>query len=54
VTRQPYLGLVAVQESVTVGACVGSIAQAGDGNAEGYIDPLVVDGAHRRRGIGGN
>lgn len=52
VTRQPYVGLVAVQDSLTVGACIGSIAQADDGNAEGYIDLLVVDRAHQRRGIG--
>jgi hypothetical protein len=37
VTRQPYLGLAAVQDSSTVGACVGSVAQS-DGNAEGVID----------------
>jgi mycothiol synthase len=52
VTREPYVGLVAVQDSLTVGACVGSIAQADDGKAEGFIDLLVVDRAHQRRGIG--
>jgi mycothiol synthase len=52
VTREPHVGLVAVQDSLTVGACVGSIAQADDGKAEGYIDLLVVDRAHQRRGIG--
>ena len=52
VTRQPYLGLVGVQDSLTVGACIGSIDQAGDGNAEGFIDLLVVDRSHQRRGIG--
>jgi hypothetical protein len=26
VTRQPYVGLVAVQDSATVGACIGSAA----------------------------
>ncbi|HEY2080369.1 MAG TPA: GNAT family N-acetyltransferase [Streptosporangiaceae bacterium] len=52
VTREPHVGLVAVQDSLTVGACVGSIAQADDGKAEGYIDLLVVDRAHQWRGIG--
>lgn len=52
VTREPHVGLVAVQDSLTVGACVGSIARADDGKAEGYIDLLVVDPAHQRRGIG--
>ncbi|HUC21158.1 MAG TPA: GNAT family N-acetyltransferase [Streptosporangiaceae bacterium] len=52
VTRQPYLGLVAVQDSATVGACIGSVAQSGDGNAEGFIDLLVVDRALQRHGIG--
>jgi mycothiol synthase len=52
VTREPYVGLLAVQDSVMVGACVGSIAQADDGNAEGYIDLLAVDRAHQRRGVG--
>ena len=52
VTRQPYVGLVAVQESATVGACIGSVAEAGDGKAEGFIDLLVVDRPQQRRGIG--
>jgi len=52
VTRQPYAGLVAVQDSATVGACTGSVAEAGDGSCEGFIDLLVVDRAHQRRGIG--
>jgi mycothiol synthase len=52
VTRQPYLGLVAIQDSAVVGACIGSIAASGDGHAEGFIDLLVVDRALRRQGIG--
>jgi len=52
VTRRPYLGLVAVQDSLTAGACIGSIAEADDGNAEGFIDLLVVDRSQQRRGIG--
>lgn len=52
VTREPYVGLVAVQDSVTVGACIGSIVEAGDGNAHGFIDLLVVDREQQRRGIG--
>jgi mycothiol synthase len=52
VTRQPHVGLVAVQNSSTVGACIGSVAEAGDGNCEGFIDLLVVDRAQQRRGIG--
>jgi len=52
VTRQPYLGLVAIRDSSTVGACIGCIAESGDGNAEGFIDLLVVDRAQRRQGIG--
>jgi mycothiol synthase len=52
VTRQPYVGLVAVQDSATVGACIGSVAEAGDGNAQGFIDLIVVDRAQQRRGIG--
>jgi mycothiol synthase len=52
VTRQPYLGLVAVQDSVTVGACIGSVAASGDGTAEGFIDLLVVGRAQQRHGIG--
>jgi len=51
VTRQPYIGLVAVQDSATVGACIGSIAEA-DGSGEGFIDLLVVDRAQQRRGVG--
>jgi mycothiol synthase len=52
VTRQPCLGLVAVRDSATVGACIGSVAEDGDGNAGGFIDLLVVDRAQQRRGIG--
>jgi len=52
VTRRPYLGLAAVQESSTVGACIGSIAEVGDEDSEGFMDLLVVDRAHQRRGIG--
>jgi GNAT superfamily N-acetyltransferase len=52
VTRQPYIGLVAVQDSATVGACLGSVAPAGDGTGEGFIDLLVVDRAQQRRGVG--
>jgi ribosomal protein S18 acetylase RimI-like enzyme len=52
VTRQPYVGLVAVQDAATVGACIGSVTDDGDGSAEGFIDLLVVDRAHQRRGIG--
>ena len=52
VTRCPYLGLIAVQDSSTIGACIGSVAQADDGSAEGFIDLLVVDRAQRRQGIG--
>jgi mycothiol synthase len=52
VTRQPHLGLVAVQDSSTVGACIASVAQSGDGDAEGVIDLLVVDRAQQQRGIG--
>jgi mycothiol synthase len=52
VTRQPYVGLVAVQDSATVGACIGSVAEAGDGSGEGFIDLLVVDRAQQRQGIG--
>ena len=52
VTRQPYVGLVAVQDSATVGACIGSVAETGDGSGEGFIDLLVVDRAQQRRGVG--
>jgi len=52
VTRQPYVGLVAVQDSATVGACIGSVAGAGDASAEGFIDLLVVGRAQQRQGIG--
>ena len=52
VTRQPSLGLVAVRDYSTVGACIGSIALAGDASAEGFIELLVVDRAQQRRGIG--
>jgi mycothiol synthase len=52
VTRQPHVGLVAAADSATVGACIGSVAEAGDGSCEGFIDLLVVDRAQQRRGIG--
>src|ERR1700752_519844 len=52
VTRHPYFGLAAVQDSSTVGACIGSVAQSGDEDAEGGIDLLVVERAQQQRGIG--
>jgi mycothiol synthase len=50
--RRQFIGLVAVRDSGTAGACIGSVSGDSDEDGEGFIDLLVVDRASQRQGVG--
>ncbi len=50
--RRQFIGLVAVGDSGTAGACIGSISGDSGEDTEGFIDLLVVDRASQRQGVG--